>query len=371
MWLYYLIVIYILFSAGWFFLFKNTDKEKLLYIVTSMGLLAFLAMFRSVDVGNDTATYIDLFYKISVSSEIAVFADRYEFGYLLLNKILSYISNNHQILLIITSAYIFFIVGRFIYKHSNMVWLSVFLFFSLYFDLSMSGIRQMLAIATIVLSYEYIVAKKPFKFILTVLVASLFHTSALAFFAAYPLSKLKLSKKLVIMISLATITGYLFFSFVLDQLLALFPQYSYYLGGTYLDGEFRLGTLAGLLVILTILVVSEICNRRAYYRKRDSGGKHLEIVSMKKREDEIQSIFTLIGCAIMVISLKGTILSRFGDIYGFFSIIYLPNSIKRLAKDSRILLVLFTILMFFAYSTIVQIYRPEWQSSYPYYFYWS
>ena len=170
MWLYYFLVINIICSAIILSFFAKGKKFASIYLILNMGFFAFLSMFRSSTVGNDTQIYTNLFYNILNSTDLSLYTKRYEAGYVILNRALGLISNNHQIVFIVTSAYIFFIIGRFIYKYSNMVWLSVFLFFSLrYFDSSLSEIRQMISIATILLSYDYLLKRKPIKFIIIVI----------------------------------------------------------------------------------------------------------------------------------------------------------------------------------------------------------
>lgn len=371
MWLYYFLIIYILLCAALIFSLGRGKKNKIAYLVVTMGLLAFLAMFKSQKVGNDTDTYIRLFNSMLSGSDIQRYTNRYEVGFLYLNRILCNISNNYQILFIFAGAYIYFAYGRLIYKHSSMVWLSVFLFFTMRnFDLSLSGIRQMMALATVALSYEYIIKKKPLKFVLTVILAISFHTAAVVFLIAYPLSKVKLTKKLVFGILLSSIIAYATFMPLLKFGLSLFPRYSYYLNGSYLDGQARIATIAALLVDVLILIISEACNHKFILKKHTS--REYMVISNKTYEDEVQSVFLLLGCAFLLISLKGTILSRFENIFALFSIIYLPNSIAKI-KDIKLKTIILytTVVLFFIYSTVIHIYRPEWQSTYPYAFFWN
>ena len=218
MWFYYGLLIYVLILSVVLCTYRKSQKAKLIYVILSLGLPAFLAMFRSEYVGNDTSVYASLFYKIASSANYLNYAHRYEIGYIYLNKVLSSIFDNHQILLVITSGYIYFVFGRFIYKYSKSPWLSVFLFFTMrYFDMSMSVIRQMLAIATLILSYDYIIEKKPLKFYLTVLIACLFHVAAIVFLPAYHISKFKISNKFTI--TMLIFTGVSFYYF--DKILTL------------------------------------------------------------------------------------------------------------------------------------------------------
>ncbi|MHA6261267.1 EpsG family protein [Sporosarcina sp. CAU 1771] len=373
MWLFYSIVIYMLLTSLIFVVIGRNKVASIVYLIANISLLAFLAMFRSVDIGNDTKTYVNLFYKISSGTELSVYSSRFEIGYLFLNKILGFISSNHQILLIVTSLYIFIILGRFIYKYSKIPWLSIFLFFALrYYDISLSGVRQMLAIATILLAYDFIVKKKPVKFILIMIVATSFHTAAYLFLLAYPISKLKLNKKLVLRTSVISIILFANLDRILNAVLIYFPRYySYVYNDTGNDEGIKVATLLGLLVTITILFVCEILNKTLTLKKRLIN-KIEDVESLKNQQDQIQSIFLLLSCAIMVVALKVDILYRFENIFSIFAIIYLPNSIIKISdKYLRTITIMITASLFFIHIFAIQVLRPEWQNTYPFTFFWN
>lgn len=373
MWLYFCLAIHIIFSSIFIYVFDQKKISIFTYLIFTMGLFCFFSMFRSVYVGNDTGVYVNLFYKISDSSDLSMYSWRYDVGYLCLNKILSFISDNHQILLIVTSLYIYLVMGWFIYKHSKMVWLSVFLFFTLgYFDLSMSGIRQMLAIMTILISYQFIVEKKPVRFILTVIIASLFHNTAIIFLVAYPLSRYKLNKELIFMFIIVSLLMFVLFRPFLKIVIAIFPRYSYYLGGSYIDDKARLGVVVELLIIITVLVTCELFNKVFIGSKKIGITSKNNYMTLKNDQDEIQSVFLLVACSIMFLALRANIFNRVGKYFSFFLILYLPNSIYKISnKNLKIFVIICVISLFFSYSTAIQIFRPEWQSSYPYTFFWN
>ena len=373
MWLYYCLVVYIISSSVFIYVFDKKRIALLIYIIFTVGLLGFLSMFRSVHVGNDTGVYVNLFYKILGSPDLSMYTWRYEIGYLYLNKLLSFISDNHQILFIVTSLYIYFVIGWFIYKHSNMVWLSVFLFFTLgYFDLSMSGIRQMLAIVTILISYQFIVEDKPVKFIIATIIASLFHNTAIIFLTAYPLSRYKLNKRLVLMVIVIFLIIFIAFEPVLKLIFNVFPRYSYYLDSTYIDNKVRLGVIAELLILIVTLIACENFNKNPVSNNRIGETIKIKNISSKKDEKEIQSVFLLIACSIMFLALRANIFNRIAKYFNFFLILYLPNSISKISdKNLKVFIIICVIFLFFTYSTSVQIFRPEWQSTYPYTFFWS
>lgn len=126
----------------------------------------------------------------------------YEIGYIIFNKLLSYVSTNYQILLISCSAISIGIFSYSIYKNSRHIMLSFFILIGLpCFMMNYSGLRQSIATAITFLSYEMIKERDLKKFIFIIIFASLFHYSAILFLIAYPIYHIKL-KKIVILFSL-------------------------------------------------------------------------------------------------------------------------------------------------------------------------
>ncbi|MBP3634638.1 MAG: EpsG family protein [Oscillospiraceae bacterium] len=91
----------------------------------------------------------------------------------------------------------------FIFRNSAKPMLSLTLLLSLeYFQFTLSGLRQTMALSIVLLfSYEFILQRKPVHFIISLLVASLFHSSALAFLPAYIVAGWKLGWKQVVLVS--------------------------------------------------------------------------------------------------------------------------------------------------------------------------
>ena len=103
-------------------------------------------------------------------------------------------------------------VGWFIYRNSAKPFLSVMLLMTLeFYRFSLSGLRQTMALAVIIgLSYEYILERKPIAFILSVILAALFHSSAILFLPAYFIASWELGWKQVALVGGLFIVYFLF-----------------------------------------------------------------------------------------------------------------------------------------------------------------
>lgn len=112
--LYFILVIYILLLGLYLSSGKESDLKQRIYLYLTFGLLTVLAALRAETVGNDTIEYLRLFENISITKDLSYFSPRFEIGYVYLNKILSLISYNPQIILIVTSSLIMYGFMRFI-----------------------------------------------------------------------------------------------------------------------------------------------------------------------------------------------------------------------------------------------------------------
>lgn len=370
MWLHYIIIFYILF---WGLIIGRTTQNRVskkIYLILTFGLFTFLSAFRSSSVGNDTTEYIRIFNDISFTGDISIYSRRYELGYLYFNKLLSIVSSNYQLIIIITSIIIMVGFGLFIYRYSNNLWLSVYLFFTLgYFGRSMNTIRLNIAIAIVLFSYDFLREKKIIKFIITVFFASLFHRTAIIFLLAWPIIKLKFSHKTIGAAIVGSLSFYTFFPAILQMVLRFFPTYQYYLGSSYLDGSTRLASVMNFLVGLSILAFSVYINYHNKNINSELNIKHGN--SFNDNDNENMVLFLLSGVSITLVSFNFSLLDRIGEFFFVFSIVYLPNSVKCIRDvNVRILLSFIIVVLFFAYATTIQIVRPEWNVIYPYSFFW-
>ena len=158
-------------------------------------------------VGEDTYGYSFTFIETSKSSWKSVFQSFFDYyqtgegkdpGYNIFQKVVQLLSNDYQVFLFIVALIFFFALGNFIYKNTTrlndailaFVIYSV-LFYSFY---SITGIRQTIATAFTLYSYEFIKKKKIIPFLILVLLASTIHKSALIFIPLYFIAQINKTK---------------------------------------------------------------------------------------------------------------------------------------------------------------------------------
>ncbi|ASA23809.1 EpsG family protein [Paenibacillus donghaensis] len=316
---------------------QSKAKEKILAIWTGT-LLFIYAALRSVSVGTDIESYSLSYLQLKYISFEEIFMSntiisRDPFFYFFL-KLLTYINSDPQFMLVVISALITICITIFIYKNSVNIILSCTLFVGLrYYSFTLSGLRQALAWGIIMLSYNYIKEKKPVNFILLIILAALFHKSALIFLLAYPLASIKKLEIITISVPFVYLLNVLTNNGVMQLVLKIpfFKQYEDY--GGYLLGNSNNSGSTLILIYVSIYVIAFI------FRK--------QVIS---NNDNIYLMYnlTLLGITITMLSIDYENLFRIGYYFIFPIILLLPLTINSIGdKKMRNILNAFVILLVF------------------------
>nr|WP_238942613.1 EpsG family protein [Planococcus beigongshangi] len=195
-------------------------RKSMIFIFIMSVLLFLIASLKSVKFAPDVINYINHFNKIGNQSTLSIWTNFLNgsvkdpfFDFLL--KLFSNLNINHFTWLALFSFVFLVSIAILIYRYSSDFYLSYIAFISLgYFFFSLTGLRQSLAMAFIILSYKYLREKKFMPFLFIVLFASLFHSSALIFLIAYPLSFVKIGIKHLITLLITLLTAVFFGDFI-------------------------------------------------------------------------------------------------------------------------------------------------------------
>lgn len=191
-------MIFIINFAFIFLYMLLSVKEKkytlVLIILTGIQLILLLSM-RGLSVGIDTYAYYNRFNTISELSFTGLSNYRQEYGFSLMTKYISLLTDNYNVFLFICAIAIIMPVIITAYKYSENPLMSIVTYISFNFYAgSFNATRQYMAYGLTFLSYKYIKEKKFFMFLTLVLVAAQIHKSAYVFLPAYFLAQLKLDK---------------------------------------------------------------------------------------------------------------------------------------------------------------------------------
>lgn len=227
--LYYIILGVIIFEC---LLFNDKEKRgKYLFGITVF-IIAIAAGMRSYSVGHDTLNYARIFINTSqynlneILSGIA-YPD-IEIGYMLVSWFFGQFSTNPSHFFLFVSLIQFFIVGFWIWKNSKEPFLSFLIFFCMFFTFYITGIRQSIAFSILLWSYVDVEKRKVIKFLLKVILASMFHSTAIIFVCVYFIYKIKNSNILYILAMSLFPIVYIFRSSLFTFGISIFQKYDNY-----------------------------------------------------------------------------------------------------------------------------------------------
>lgn len=346
---------------------NETNYKKKFFLITIFSLIAVFSALRSKNVGMDTEQFFSMYNVIRALSWDRLHELRYEWGYMILCKLLSYISTSPQLLIIVSSIFISFSVGRFIYKNSTDVVMSTYIYITFnIWSMYMNVLRQAIAIAIIMIGFEFLKKRKWIIFGLFVLLAMTFHTSAIFVLVLIPcLLKKTFTQKTVQLVTIICIFGFFFFNKIFDLATKLLGVYGSYSSGKYAQENY-FGAALGLLLFLILFIIGGMC------KPSESRLRYKDIIHLNIEEN-----FALIALAMSialfcyVLGMRMNILSRMMLYFQYFIMIWLPWGIASIGEQREKTILTYSIYVVLLLNfVIINIYRPGWYGIVPYEFYW-
>lgn len=246
---------------------KNTSVGNFFVLLISLQLILLLAL-RGENIGIDTRSYISRFYKYGNMSWKDIFDNHQEIGFSVLLKSVNYFTDNVQWMLVASAFLTIVPISIIIKKYSSNIFLSFLLFIAFgYFGFTFSGIRQGIAMGILIYSYSYIRDKKLVLFLITVFLASLFHSSAIIFLPAYFVSQIKINKYSIVAISLSWFFVFVFKSHIYSFFETRFfstPDNFYKLKQT---SAYMWTIMMNVIAVVSIIISKEITKKNKYFEQ--------------------------------------------------------------------------------------------------------
>lgn len=167
-------------------IFKNGLKAS--YV------LVFLFLSLRYDYGNDYSSYFGGYFSLQSFSDENFYYKGYEFAWQYLNYFFKYLFGDAGFHLMLSSmaAFTCFVLYRFTIKYIPLKYYTfgtaLLLIEPNNILVLSSAMRQSIAVTVFLLSFDYLLQRKYAKYILGILVASLFHSSAVIFIALIALN---------------------------------------------------------------------------------------------------------------------------------------------------------------------------------------
>lgn len=175
--------------------FANYNKcpiiAKRIFVKIAWWMLVLIAGLR-YETGIDYLTYVNIYNESSPLSAFS-FNDTYiEPAYALLNSLFKSLGLDINFMFLLISFVSINLMFNSYKKYATERYymIGVLMYYSItYFLLDMSGVRQVIALNLFVYSIRFISTNRFFLFLLFIIIASLFHRSAIILLIVYPISK--------------------------------------------------------------------------------------------------------------------------------------------------------------------------------------
>lgn len=354
-----------------------------IFFFINAALFICIASVRSYMVGRDTYQFVTVFQTINTGTR----GRTLEQGFLILCELVNLISDDYTIFLFITSLLIYIPLFYFLHKNSKDVVFSVYLIsVLLVFASLLTTMRQAIALGIILLSVELFLKKdKKILFVFGVIVATLFHTSAIFVLSYLIFGSVKIRRKYIYWIFGMAIL-FMFFAKPIFRIVASRFSYSVYVGS-----ELNISGFWGAFLQLSVWLVcfvatfglflntrkgttflSEEINKRSTHRHHTLGAlRQGKLIICKKKAEQLNTNFLLWCASITVVfSFAALTVSMFERARLYFSVFFLvliPNALDLISnKQLRTAVKVIMGVFLFAFWYIVMKYRPEWYCIVPY-----
>lgn len=352
------ILIYLLFFFISFFfcyisekMFKSKKRKKGFFsALISILILSLLSSLRSTEVGFDINVYL------LPNFEHAIFYDNFKDFYIVASKQMEFLFSllvygfakikNLNLLFFTIQLLVLIPVYFTLYRNREKCSITVayIIYIFLFYNFSLSGMRQAIAMSFAYLAIDYLMDKKYLKFILLGIIAFLFHKGV-----SIPLVLLtiilffenkKLYKCLLMITANTLIIFFIFynqFSYLLSKVFySINPRYSYYIS-TYLSNDVQWNNIPTTEVILKSSIIF-CCILFGHYRNKNNN-RNVSILTM-----------ALLGRYFVLLNARMYEALRVAYYFDMFGITLVGNTVWQLKKkSSRRVLSFFLIIFAFLY----------------------
>ncbi len=341
--------------------------------------LFILCAFRDISVGNDTSVYYYGFQNFSNFNNLneAFATSRYEPAYIIINYLFNKCNLSYYVLQIVLSGFIYFSIFVFLLKYSSDFLFSVYVFYVLRYSIgTMNVVRMWMAIAILLFAIQYVIDRKLIKFLIIILLASLFHSSALVFLIIYPLYSIKINKKIILVMMGGAVFIFLASKLFFSVLTSLIGRYSGYLS-TDFNVESNIAVYLTLLIDLFLfaLIYFALNLKTEYYCDDNSWGNIFSLICEEDKNNvglkRILVLSALLAVCFDIIGLGNTVMNRISSYFSVFFVLSIPIAIQKIQFEASKGFVKFAVMIgLSAQFLVIMIFRPNWSGVVPYSFLW-
>lgn len=251
-----------------FFRIKKEKRNVILAVLYSIQFTLIVGT-RSLDTGADTGVYFRFYQAIGISGADFSAVSRFEPLFSLTALICSRLGLSYTVFNIIIAGATIIFFSKAILNSSSDVLLSYFLYITFcQFYNAMNQVRQALALTIILYAVTLLRDNNRKKFVFWVIIASLFHYSAVVAFIFLILKDIDLNKKIVFTYIISGIICYILSPYIF-RLLSMMPYYGVYFRlhierSAYIDALMNL-LVRAVMLIFTLFFLNEFKDKMKIY----------------------------------------------------------------------------------------------------------
>ncbi len=304
-------------------------KPNKIFLFGALASLVTISGLRA-NIG-DTFFYKHAYENSDFTLELVLAEKDIGFGFLQM-FLQKFISGDPQILIFVTALITNTLIVVVLYHYSRLIDISLYVYITGgLFLVSMNGIRQVLAAAIAFVAIKYLIKGHFIKYAIIIVIASLFHQSALILIPFFFLVRFKAWSKVTVallVLSVVFVIGYEQFSKLLFKAIEE-TQYGHYQSFSEGGANIIRSVVTAVPIIIAYLgrnTLREIMPNSDY------------IVNM-----------SLIGLMFMLISTQNWIFARFSIYFELYQLILISWIIKIFRKKDEKLIYFGMIICYFAY----------------------
>lgn len=329
---------------------NNKKKYKIIFILIATLSLILVSGFR-YKVGTDYGNYSEIF--IYLTGGAIDFSG--EAGFNTLMFLMKKISSNPQMMFMITSIIINIGFVIFMVKHSDNIFLAMYFYITTFtYYLTMNGIRQYIASVVLVLGYECIVKGNFKKYLIYVIIACTFHSSAFMMIPVYFLVRRKCDSVSNIAIIFGTILAMIFYIPFLELIFTLLKNTGFYYYKDILlkdvNGANPLRVIAWSAPIILAFLYKDR-GRKVYGDKFD-----------------IAVNLCMIGTVFILLATKHVFFARVSMYFDIYYVLLLPKLCMMFDSKTNRVLTVGIMFVYLGYSTGLLLSGDAWIYPYRYNF---
>ncbi len=285
---------------------KPTKTKNLIFMLLAFTQLFVIMAFRK-QIGFDYNMYAVGFRNMqSTGFETLTYKD-WETGFIIFTKLLGFIPGmDYQVYMIVLSIIAILPAAIFIYKNSQVPWLSTILYVNLFmYFMSMNFLRQMVAVSIVLLAWHFMKNNKFILYCVFIVIASFFHQTVLVMIPVYFLVKMKPGMKELLIYGFILLWFYTASTNLIDLVTSFYHE-------EYRESIFIQQGVSFIYAVLPMFVtiVSFILIKT-------------ETINLT-RENKYITNLSFIGTLMMITMSKHSIIERLSYYFLMFTIVLVP-----------------------------------------------